>query len=76
MQPLTPQQAAFIATCTDSDSIALEALAGTGKCLGKGTPVLMANGEIKRVEQIEPGDLLAGPYSPRQVLSTSPCHLT
>lgn len=31
MQPLTPQQAAFIATCLDSDSIALEALAGTGK---------------------------------------------
>lgn len=31
MQSLTPQQAAFIETVTDSDSIALEALAGTGK---------------------------------------------
>lgn len=31
MQSLTTQQAAFIETVTDSDSIALEALAGTGK---------------------------------------------
>ena len=43
---------------------------GSGKCLGKGTPVLMYNGSIKPVELIKTGDLLMGPDSkPRKVLS-------
>ena len=43
---------------------------GVGKCLGKGTPVLMHDGVIKKVEEIQVGDLLMGPDSqPRQVLS-------
>lgn len=42
--------------------------AGTGKCLGKGTPVLMFNGSIKPVETVETGDLVMGPDSlPRLV---------
>jgi hypothetical protein len=68
--PLTPQQVDFLATSKSYESIALRARAGTGKCLGKGTPVLLANGLIKPVEQIVEGDYLAGPNSPRLVLST------
>jgi|GEM_PF-2027138 len=45
---------------------------GTGKCLGKHTPVLMYDGSIKNVEDIQTGDLLMGPDSrPRTVLSTA-----
>jgi superfamily II DNA or RNA helicase len=43
---------------------------GLGKCLARGTPVLMFNGEIKPVELIVPGDVLMGPDScPRTVQS-------
>ena len=34
---------------------------GIGKCLGGGTPVLMADGRVLPVEQISPGDRLMGP---------------
>jgi superfamily II DNA or RNA helicase len=45
---------------------------GAGKCLGKGTPVLMFDGTIKPVEQVRAGDLLMGPDSrPRRALSTT-----
>lgn len=41
-----------------------------GKCLGKGTKVLMFNGETKNVEDVGVDDLLMGPDStPRRVLS-------
>ena len=43
---------------------------GCGKCLGKGTPVLMFNGTVKNVENIKVGDLIMGPdSSPRKILS-------
>ena len=43
---------------------------GLGKCLGKGTPVLMFDGTILPVEEIRVGDLLMGPdSSPRLVKS-------
>lgn len=43
---------------------------GAGKCLGKGTPILMYDGSIKPVEDVEPGDSLMGPDSnPRTVLT-------
>jgi len=43
---------------------------GTGKCLARGTPVLMYDGSIKKVEDIVVGDQLMGDDStPRQVLS-------
>lgn len=42
-----------------------------GKCLGKGTKVLMFNGQLKNVEDVITGDLLMGPDSqPKTVLST------
>lgn len=43
---------------------------GCGKCLGKDTPVLMFDGSIKMVQDIEVGDMLMGDdSSPRTVLS-------
>ena len=67
----TTQQVDFISTVKDSQSIALRARAGTGKCLAPETPVLMANGSIKRADAVIAGDYLAGPESPRLVLSTT-----
>jgi hypothetical protein len=50
----------------------IKAATGSGKCLGKGTPVLMYDGSIKKVEEIIVGDLIMGPDSlPRKVLSTT-----
>lgn len=47
-------------------------LYGRPKCLGKGTPVLMYDGSIKPVEEVEAGDQLMGPDSaPRNVLMSS-----
>jgi hypothetical protein len=44
---------------------------GSGKCLGRGTPVLMFDGTIKLVEDVIAGDVLMGPDSgPRLVKST------
>ena len=44
--------------------------AGSGKCLVKGTPILMFNGCVKVVEDIKVGDYLMGPDStPRKVMS-------
>jgi hypothetical protein len=43
---------------------------GSGKCHKKGTPIIMANGEIKLIENIQVGDLLMGDDStPRTVMS-------
>ncbi len=43
---------------------------GAGKCLAYGTKVLMYNGSIKTVENVEVGDIIMGPDStPRKVLS-------
>jgi superfamily II DNA or RNA helicase len=50
--------------------ICYQAPTGSGKCLGKDTPVLMYDGTIKPVQDILPGDLLMGPDSqPRRVES-------
>ncbi len=43
---------------------------GSGKCLGKDTPILMYDGNIKMVQDVMVGDLLMGPDSqPRTVVS-------
>ena len=48
---------------------------GSGKCLGKGTPVLMYDGSVVPVEEIVEGDVLMGPDSkPRTVWSTTTGH--
>ena len=49
-----------------------KALPGTGKCLGKDTPVLMWDGSMKMSQDILIGDLLMGDDStPRKVLGTT-----
>ena len=54
------------------NEVLISAAAGSGKCLGKGTPILMYDGTIKNVEDIKVGDLLMGDDStPRTVLSTT-----
>ncbi len=51
-----------------SDLIIIAARPGMGKCLGIGTPVMMYDGRVKRVEEINVGDLLMGDDStPRRV---------
>lgn len=53
-----------------SDLIIIAARPGMGKCLGKGTNVLMFDGSLKKVEDVVTGDLLMGDDStPRKVLS-------
>lgn len=48
---------------------------GVGKCLGKGTPVMLDSGEIRPVEAIRIGDDVMGPDSmPRRVLSITSGH--
>lgn len=50
----------------------LKMATGSGKCLGRGTPVMMFSGTTKKVEDVIVGDLLMGPDSkPRKVLSTT-----
>jgi hypothetical protein len=44
-------------------SVLINAPTGAGKCLGKGTPVLMYDGKIKAVEDVCAGDQLMGPDS-------------
>ncbi len=53
-----------------SDLIIMAARPGMGKCLGKGTKVLMYDGSLKKVEDVLVGDLLMGNDSTaRKVLS-------
>lgn len=48
----------------------LDAVGGSGKCLGKGTPILMFDGSVKMVEDVQMGDAVMGPdSSPRRVVS-------
>ncbi|MBP7533797.1 MAG: hypothetical protein KA783_05085, partial [Chitinophagales bacterium] len=53
-----------------SDLVIVAARPAMGKCLGKGTKILMYDGSLKKVEDIKVGDYLMGDDStPRQVLS-------
>ena len=53
-------------------SCILQAPTGAGKCLAPGTEIIMFSGEIKKVEDLKPGDLLMGVDSkPRKIKSTT-----
>jgi len=53
-----------------SDLIVVAGRPSMGKCLGLGTLVLMHSGELRRVEELQVGDLLMGEdSSPRRILS-------
>jgi replicative DNA helicase len=42
---------------------------GVGKCLGKNTPVLMADGSLRAVQFVKNGDLVMGPDSQPRLVS-------
>lgn len=68
----TFQQAIFSWLEHEQGHLVVEAAAGSGKCLGKGTEILMYDGTIKKVENVVIGDLLMGDDStPRTVLTTT-----
>lgn len=62
---------AMMAALTENDQHpACIAATGAGKCLGKDTPVLLYDGRVVPVQDVQVGDLLMGPDSqPRKVLS-------
>lgn len=64
------QEGVFRAFTHGSGNVVVEAVAGSGKCLGRGTPVLCFDGRVVPVEAILVGDTLMGPDScPRVVTS-------
>jgi replicative DNA helicase len=66
------QEAIFKFIRETNDSLVVNAVAGSGKCLGYNTPVLMYDGSIKMVQDIVVGDKLMGDdSSARTVLSTT-----
>lgn len=55
--------------CSQGQVVGILGPSGVGKCLARGTPVLMFDGSTKRVETVVVGDRLMGPDSkPRLVL--------
>ena len=60
----------IITTCKDSGGGLLCVPCGFGKCLGINTPILMYDGNIKKVQNVIPTDLIMGDdCNPRNVLS-------
>ena len=49
--------------------VVVTAGSGTGKCFGKGTPVIKYDGTIIPVEEVRDGDVLLGPDSRKRVVS-------
>ena len=70
---LQPHQAFvknFMSFQTPYNSLLLNHGLGTGKCMRKGTPIMLSDGSIELVENIKEGDFLMGDDSkPRRVLS-------
>lgn len=53
-------------------NVALVMGTGLGKCHGRDTPILMFNGKVKKVQDIQAGEFVMGPDSqPRFVVSTT-----
>ena len=53
----------FLLSLPADEHLAVEAVPGSGKCLGKDTPVMLFDGTVRAVQDIVPGDLLMGPDS-------------
>ncbi|MBQ4010398.1 MAG: AAA family ATPase [Bacteroidales bacterium] len=72
MQWSSYQKAVFDFVRDTNNSLVINAVAGSGKCLGRDEGILMYDGTIKKVQDIKVGDLLMGDDStPRTVLSTT-----
>jgi len=69
---LKPKQEEAYSALVKGESIFLTGPAGTGKCLGFNTPVIMFDGTIKMVQDIKIGEIIMGDDSTgRTVLSTA-----
>lgn len=67
---LSENQKKAVQGAIDHNICVITGAAGTGKCLGINTKILMFDGRIKKVQNIKVGDKLMGPNSePRNVLS-------
>ena len=65
-------QTRALAAMLQTNTGIIKATTSAGKCLGKGTEILLYDGTIKKVEDIEVGDKIMGYDStPRNVLSTT-----
>lgn len=59
-----------VAALNETGSVLVSAHTGFGKCLGRGTEVLLFDGSVKKIENVVVGDVLCGDDShPRTVLS-------
>ena len=69
---LSQKQNEAYSLMVNGKNIFLTGAAGSGKCLGKDTPVIMYNGEVKMIQDIKRGEQVMGDDStPRNVLSTT-----
>lgn len=69
---LKPKQEEAFSSLAKGESIFLTGPAGTGKCLGFNTPIIMFDGSIKMVQDIKSNELIMGDDSTaRKVLSTA-----
>ena len=69
---LKPKQEEAFSALVKGESIFLTGPAGTGKCLGFNTPIIMFDGTIKMVQDIKAGEIVMGDDSTsRTVLSTA-----
>lgn len=67
---LKPKQEEAFSALVKGESIFLTGPAGTGKCLGFNTPIIMFDGTIKMVQDIKAGEIIMGDDSTgRTVLS-------
>jgi len=57
---LKPKQQEAFSSMSKRESIFLTGPAGTGKCLGLNTPIIMFDGSIKMVQDVKPNDLIMG----------------
>jgi ATP-dependent DNA helicase PIF1 len=69
---LKPKQEEAFSALVKGESIFLTGPAGTGKCLGFNTPIIMFDGTIKMVQDIKTAEIIMGDDSTgRTVLSTT-----
>lgn len=70
LERLYPYQKEAVKKTTETDKGIVCMPTGVGKCLAKGTKILMYNGTLKNVEDIVVGDIIMGDDSkPRTILS-------
>mmetsp|Transcript_30490 Transcript_30490/g.85369 ORF Transcript_30490/g.85369 Transcript_30490/m.85369 type:complete len:919 (+) Transcript_30490:88-2844(+) len=70
--PVWEQKEDFLNIFRNNQVMVLVGETGSGKCLGYGTPVLLADGSYKEVQDIAPAELLMGDDGrPRRVLATT-----